>query len=267
MDRASEERTESTTEASLESPQDDGPKPRIQTAVRTIAILLAVAESSNGMKAKEISEKLGLSRQVSYHLIHTMRSTGILRKDERNKYVLGFAVIAIVEGFSRQLAPLQHLDRRIRRVVTATGESAYASGWVNGEIVALATAAGESTIRAAQVTIGYSGYAHARAAGKLLLALANPDERAAYLSKHALEPRTKRTITTDCALMQDLEVIRANGYALDNEEFHEGLRCLAVPVQGTAGRYALTISVPEARFENNFARYLAVLLDMARVDI
>ena len=89
--------------------EDSQLKPRIQSAVRTVAILLAVADSPNGLRAKEIMDKLGLSRQVTYHLIHTMHGTGIIRKNDNNKYVLGLAAVSIAEGFHRQLAPPEHL--------------------------------------------------------------------------------------------------------------------------------------------------------------
>ena len=258
-----------TLQSTLASPivaEKDDPKPRIQSAVRTISILLAVAESPNGLRAKEIMEKLGLSRQVTYHLIHTMHGTGIIRKNDSNRYVLGLAAVSVAEGFRRQLAPPEHLARRVRSIVAATGETAYAGGWVDGEIVALATARGESPVGAAQVPQGYSGHAHARAAGKLLLALVEPAVRENYMATHRLEPRTKRTIIDPDELVQEFDRIRARGYALDNEEFHEGLQCLAVPVEGLGGRFVLGISVPKGRFEENFERYLAALLNAARIN-
>ena len=246
--------------------EDSQLKPRIQSAVRTVAILLAVADSPNGLRAKEIMDKLGLSRQVTYHLIHTMHGTGIIRKNDSNKYVLGLAAVSIAEGFHRQLAPPEHLARRVRSIVAATGETAYASGWVDGEIVALATARGESPVGAAQVPQGYSGYAHARAAGKLLLAMVDPAVRQSYLAKHPLEARTAKTITDPDDLMREFERIRSNGYAVDNEEFHEGLQCLAVPVEGLGGRFVLGISVPKQRFDANFERYLAALQNVAKIN-
>ncbi len=74
------------------------PKPRVQSALRTIEILLAVAESPNGLKIKDIMEKLELSRQVTYHLIHTLHATGIIRKHDAHRSVLGLAAVAIAEG-------------------------------------------------------------------------------------------------------------------------------------------------------------------------
>ncbi len=254
------------TETSVSVAEKDNPKPRIQSAVRTIAILLAVADSPNGLRAKEIMEKIGLSRQVTYHLIHTMHGTGIIRKNDSNRYMLGLAAVSIAEGFRRQLTPPEHLARRVRSIVAATGETAYASGWVDGEIVAIATARGESPVGAVEVPQGYSAHAHARAAGKLLLALVEPAVREAYLAKHRLEARTNKTITDPDELMQEFEKIRDQGYAVDNEEFHEGLQCLAVPVESLGDRFVLGISVPKGRFEPNFDRYLAALRNAARIN-
>ena len=253
-------------ETSVFMAERDDPKPRIQTAVRTVSILLAVADSPNGLRAREIMEKLGLSRQVTYHLIHTMHGTGIIRKNDSNRYVLGLAAVSIAEGFRRQLAPPEQLARRVRSIVAATGETAYAGGWIDGEIVAIATARGESPVGAAEVPHGYSGHAHARASGKLLLAMVEPAVREEYLAKHPLEARTSRTITDPGELRQEFEQIRARGYAIDNEEFHEGLQCLAVPVEGLGSRFVLGISVPKGRFETNFDRYLVALLSAARIN-
>jgi IclR family transcriptional regulator, acetate operon repressor len=241
-------------------------KPRIQSAVRTISILLVIAESTNGLKAKDIMQQVGLPRQVTYHLIHTMLGTGVIRKNETNRYVLGLAAVSIAEGFHRQLGPPEQLASKVRSIVAATGETAYASGWVDSEIVALATAGGDAPVAAAKVPQGYSGYAHARATGKLLLALVNPVVCSAYLTRHPLEPRTSKTITDLEKFEKELEGIRSRGYAVDNEEFYEGLQCLAVPVEGLGGRFVLGISVPKDRFDRNFDRYLAALFDAARID-
>ena len=241
-------------------------KPRIQSAMRTVSILLAVGDSAEGLKAKEIMKRVGLSRQVTYHLIHTMLGTGIIRKNESNRYVLGLAAVSIAEGFHRQLAPPEHLARKVRSIVAATAETAHAGGWVDGEIVALATAAGHAPVAAAKLPQGYSRYAHARAAGKLLLALVDPPVKEAYLAKHPLERRTNNTIVDRERLEREFEEIRTRGYAVDNEEFYEGLQCLAAPVEGLGGRFVLGISAPKERFEKKFDKYLAALRNAARID-
>jgi len=71
---------------------------------------------------------------VTYHLIHTMHGTGIIRKNDSNRYVLGWHGFDR-RSFSRQLAPPEHLARRVRSIVAATGETAYAGGWVMAKLL------------------------------------------------------------------------------------------------------------------------------------
>jgi IclR family transcriptional regulator, acetate operon repressor len=250
--------TVSSTEVSAPLPAQRD-KPRVQSAARTIGILLAVARSRDGLQVKEISAQLKLPRQVTYHLLHTLSATGVVRKRDENRYVLGLAAAVIVEGFRRQLGPPEQIAQKVRAVAAKCGETAYASGWVEGEIVVLATARGHSAIHAAEVPTGTSEDAHARASGKLLLALADPATRDAYLSGHRFTARTLKTITSMKRLTAALEDIRAQGYAVDDQEFAEGLCCLAVPLNFAGGQIVLSISVPADRFQNNFDRLLAMM--------
>jgi IclR family acetate operon transcriptional repressor len=243
----------------------EAPKPRVQSAARAIAIVLAISHAANGLRAKEISDALRIPRQVTYHLIHTLTGTGIIRKSAQNRYVLGLAAGSIAEGFRRQLAPPELLAPMVRAIVSATGETAYASGWIDDSIVVLASARGRSPVHAAEVPHGYSGNAHARASGKLLLALADAVRVKNYFSKHHLSARTKNTITRSDQLQRELDGIRSRRYAIDHEEFSEGLCCLAVPVEGLADEFALAIAVPTGRFHSNRDRYLQVLRDAARL--
>jgi DNA-binding IclR family transcriptional regulator len=240
-------------------------KPRVQSAARTIGILLAIARSREGLQVKEISTALKLPRQVTYHLLHTLSATGVIRKRHENRYVLGLAAAIIAEGFRRQLGPPEQLAQKVREVAAKCGETAYASGWVDGEIVVLASARGHSAVHAAEVSQGHSEDAHARASGKLLLALADPMTCEAYLSRHRLSARTRNTMTSIRKLTAAFEEIRNNGYSVDKEEFAEGLCCLAVPLEVAGGQIVLSISVPADRFEGNLNRYLTALRAQARL--
>ena len=149
------------------------------------------------------------------------------------------------------MAPPEHLGRRVRSIVDATGEAAYASGWTGGEAVALYTARGKSPVGAAQVPIGYSGFAHARAAGKLLLALADPATVEAYLDTHPLEPRTARTITGRDELRRSFS---ASGSPDMRLIMRNSMRDLLPggPSQALMAALYSGISVPSNRFEHNF---------------
>lgn len=248
---------------SADEDDNETKKPRVQTAARTISLVIAVAQSVKGLKAMELSQKLGLPRQVTYHLLHTLCMTGILRRNDQNRYVLGLAAASIADGFRRQLAPPEYLAPRVRAAVAATGETAYAVGWVDARIAVLATARGKSPVQAAEVPHGHSEHPHARASGKLLLALASPERRNECLDVTPLIALTPNTITSRARLDSELQAIARQGYAIDNEEFWEGLCCLAVPFESAHSGFALSISVPMERFHVNFDKYLSALRKVA----
>lgn len=246
-----------------EAPSTLDAAPRVQSVDRAMRILFAVAQSKDGLKAAEVVATTGLPRQVCYHILHTLVTSGVLTRSGAAKYVLGLRVATLVEGFRRHLAPPEYLAPVVRRVAEETGETAYASGWWDGEIVTLVTARGTNSVQAMEIAHGTYSDAHARASGKLLLAHSEETVRTEYLSSHRLTPRTKQTITTISALYEEFERIRAAGYATDMQEFSTGLCCLAVGLGGFNLPFAITVSAPAERFDQMFAGYLATMRRIA----
>jgi len=229
-----------------------------------VGILLAVAQSENGLSTKEISDRVGIGRPATYHLLHTLLGTGMLTRDEHNRYLLGLRVGTLAEGFDRQLAPSEHLGPIVRELAQETGEIAYASGWWAGEISVLTAARGTNPVQAADVPRGYAGDAHARASGKLLLAFAPDSVRDEYLESHKLRRLTSNTITGRAALNRELKRIREQGYAVDEEEFAAGLCCLAVPLDAGYSPFVLAVSAPRERFIQERDRYIATMRRIAQ---
>lgn len=245
----------------------DAPRPRVQSAARAVGILLAVAQSDSGLTTKEISERVGIGRQATYHLLHTLVGAGMLTRDDRNRYLLGLRVGTLADGFARQLAPSEHLAPIVRALSRDTGETAYASGWWSGEITVLAVARGTNAVQAAEVSQGHVGDAHARASGKLLLAYATPAVRQAYLDTRKLTRRTASTITSRDALEKEFDAIRERGYSEDDEEFALGLCCMAVPLDGGYSPFALSLSAPRERFVEERDRYIDTLRRAAQLGL
>ena len=222
-------------------------RPRVQSAARAVGMLHPLAQSENGLSTREISERVQIGRQATYHLLHTLVATGMLTRDDRNRYLLGLRVGTLAEAFSRQLAPSEHLAPIVRTLSHETGETAYASGWWHGEIMTLSFARGTNPVQAAEVPQGYVGDAHARASGKLLLASAAPAVRDEYLAAHPLRRLTPSTISSRRRLDADFAAIREQGYAVDDEEFAPGLYCIAVPFDSGYSPFVVAVSGPRER--------------------
>ena len=239
-------------------------KPRVQSAARVVEILQLVARAdSRGISATAISERLKMPRQVVYHLAHTLVSMNVLRKVGRGSYLLGLGTAVIADGFRRQIGTGDFVASYAEKAAKATGETAYVVGWIEDEIVVLSTARGSGIIQAAEVPRGTAGDAHARASGKLILAMSSEEDVDRYLKRHSLRKRTPNTITSRKALTKELEQIREQGFATECEEYEVGLSCLAVPVGAMPSLMVVGISAPRERLERNLDSYLETLRQLA----
>ena len=243
--------------------QSDEHRPRVQSVARATAVLMHIAMSDEGVAPRQVASALGLTVQTVYHLLHTLTQAGFVSRNEQNLYVLGLSIGTLAQAFSRQLAPPAHLAPLLRLIARETGETAYVAGWWNGEITALGVARGTNPVQVAEVAHGFARDAHARASGKLLLAYASDPVREGYLETHPLSRRTKHTLTSRSELEKEFSRIREMQFAVDREEFVEGLSCVAVPLDGGRSPYALGLSAPVDRFERQFAENLKALTGAA----
>lgn len=240
-----------------------GGKLRVESAARAIRVLVAVARSDAGLAAKNIAAELGLPRQVVYHLLHTLVQVQALAKTNAGTYTLGMGVMPLVGAFSRHVSPQAHLLPLVRRISAETGETAYAAGWIGNEIMVVATSSGSNPIQAAEVALGNCGFANARASSKLLLALSTEPHRKAFLTDNPPVQKTAKSIVRLDELEREFTRIRELGYAMDDEEFTEGVCCLAVPLAQSEGLFALGLSAPTNTFYANKDRYLAAVRSAA----
>ena len=98
----------------------------------------------------------------------------------------------------------------------------------------------------ASLHTGMDGDAHARASGKLLLALADPATREAYLTLHPPERRTERTLVDRAQLDVEFEQIREQGYATLVDELEDGLSVVGAPVRDADGTVVAALTVAGA---------------------
>jgi DNA-binding IclR family transcriptional regulator len=239
------------------------PKPRIQSVARALALLDEIARSPAGRTAQELTRAVGLSRATTYHLLHTLTGAGYVARGPEHRYRLAIGVGPLVQAFERHVLRTTccRWRARLRRAPASRRTSRPGQG---SELVLLCSVPGHHQVAVANSTLGPIDNGHARASGKLLLALAPEDARERYLAAHPLTRVTRATVTSRDALLREFERIRDAGYASDAEEFHEGVCCLAAPLGRGGSSYALAISAPRERFEALRPEYLETLLTLAR---
>jgi len=237
----------------------------IRSVARASRMLVHLGEHPEGRTAKEVADELGLALPTAYHLLGTLVAEGLLAKDSRRRYRLGPALGSIADAFVRQFSPPEYLVGPLHRLADETGETAYIGAWRHDRIVVLASVEGRNAVRVSGTHLGYVDFAHARASGKLLLAFAAEDVRSAYVALNPLVPVTPRTIVRPDEFQLELERIRLRGYAIDEEEFREGVACVAAPVleHGYAVA-AFSVSTPAERFRPRRAELTECVLEASR---
>jgi IclR family acetate operon transcriptional repressor len=236
-------------------------KPRVQSAARALAVLSAVAASRDGLTAREIAEEVGLNRATAYHLVHTLLGEGFLVSGAQRRLRVGFRVGTLVDGFERQVVSADMVPLA-RALAAKTSETAYITIRRDTSLVTVCSVPGAHAVGVLPSPLGPIDHGHARASGKLLLALAPADVRERYLDAHPLVRRTDATIVDRAQLDDELDQIRERGYATDGQEYSAGVSCLSVPLAHQT-LIGLSLSAPQQRFEEHFDEYLETSLAIA----
>jgi len=155
-------------------------------------------------------------------------------------FALGASYLAQHDLYAISRAPMEDLAERL-------GETISLAIRDGSEVVYIEVVHGQSEI-GVQSSVGVRQPAHCSALGKILLAWLTPEERKASVYAHPLVRMTGHTITSAGELEAHLETVRREGYAMDNEERAEGIRCVATPIWDRTGRVTAALSVSGASF-------------------
>lgn len=240
----------------------------VQSVDRALDLLEALAASEGEVSITSLASRTSLHVSTVHRLLTTLLRRGYVRQNpDTSRYFAGAKLATLAEGRSR-FNELRHAARPILRALTEhTRETS------NLVVLDDITAVYVETVPSTQVvrlftSIGNRVPLHATGAGKALLAWLSPDRRDALIDRLELRAHTVRTLVERPALRRALEEIRERGYALDDEEYDEGVRCVAVPV-GPIGTplAAISISAPANRLTRQRGVELAPLLKRAASEL
>jgi IclR family acetate operon transcriptional repressor len=222
----------------------------IQSLDRGLALLEAVGGAGRALSLAELTELLGVDRSSAFRLANTLRRRGFLAHPGGSKgYILGSAVSRLASGsrWGRTLASIA--GPQLRALMEETGETAH-----------LAIRDGARALFVAQQRtsrpVGVSGRSgdeallHCTAIGKALLSDFDRVALVSLLGDGPLKKATSHSIGSLDVLAKECRRIRNLGYAVDDQETYEGVRCLGAPVRDASGSVVagLGISAPAHRF-------------------
>ena len=199
----------------------------------------------------ELTAALRQSKPTIFRILHTLENFGYVEKDKATGcyalglrfHTLGSAAVRHEQLRWQALPPLQDLARD-------TGETVHVGILYDGEAICVQAVDGTRLVRM-HAFVGKRTPAHASALGKVLLAHRPDSDIDALIARTGLPRFTRHTITAQAALRTALQLVRQQGWALDDEEMEIGLRCLGAPIADHTGRpcASVAVSVPASRME------------------
>ncbi len=241
---------------------------QVRSLVRALSLLNRIAESpEDGASLTDLAQQVGLPLSTAHRLLLTLEQERFVRfNHERRLWCVG--VQAFVAGCAfvktRSLAALAR--PHMRRLMEESGETVNLAVEDSGEAVYLAQVECRQMMRAL-ARPGSRAPMHASAVGKAIFSKNSEKAIAKILHKEGMPRLTAKTLTTPAALRAELEKVRAQGFAVDDEEHAVGLRCVAAPVFDETGDAiaAVSVSGPLARIdEDRVAQLGQMVLEAAR---
>jgi IclR family acetate operon transcriptional repressor len=242
----------------IESVQQQRSARSVQSVDRALDLLEALAGSDHPVGVGELAARTGLPQGTAHRLLRSLQARGYVRHDPARKYSLGAAAFRLGDAAQRSLA---HTARPfLGRLVEQTGETANLSVMEGDDVVYVAQVPSPHTLRMF-AEVGRHVPPHSTASGKVMLAAMPVDQRAGLVRRLALHRLTEHTITEPEELLAELDRVRERGWASDEGEQEQGVRCVAVPVgQGPGVFAALSISGPAERFAGSAVDGLVELM-------
>jgi len=215
----------------------------IQSLARGLKILELLANSDNGMGITALAAELQIDKGSASRLLATLANYGFSEKDpDTRRYKLGPRIVSLSRSLLTKMPLREAAKPFLHQLVRETGECAHLGVCAQKKMLYIDQVESPETLRV-NAEVGSTAPFHCTALGKALIAWGGaplPEELTSF---------TARTITDLDSLKFNMEQARRQGYAVDDEEFDYGVRCIAAPVFDYRGKVvgAIGISGPTAR--------------------
>ncbi|MGH9968841.1 MAG: IclR family transcriptional regulator [Pyrinomonadaceae bacterium] len=216
---------------------------QVTSVERALSILELLASKHQGLSTSDISRLAHLPKSSTSYLLRTLVGRGYVSRDtETGQHTLGIRVLSLggqaMQGMALREVALPHL----RHIVERTRFDAHLAILDHGEAVYIERVEGPGFIKMA-TWVGRRMVPHVTAVGKALICQLDQNDVKTLFEQHHIKPATAKTITSLPKLLSDLAETRRRGYAVDDEESSDRVRCVAAPVMAPNGEVIAAIGI------------------------
>lgn len=232
----------------MEQPEAKG---SIQVIERMMSLIDALAEMGEPASLKALSKVTGLHPSTAHRILAAMTHSRLVERCDAGTYGLGIRFLELGNIVKARFNLRDIAVPFMQNLHETIGEAINLGIRDGDEIIYLErTSSGRSLVRVVYL-VGARAPLHLTSLGKLFLAADTPADVRAYAERTKLPGKTPHSLTTLEQLEKELETIRRDDIAYDNEEAEIGLRCVAAPIRNDEGTLVagLSISAPTDRHD------------------
>jgi IclR family acetate operon transcriptional repressor len=237
---------------------------RLSTLKRAFLIFEHLGNAHVAMSLEAICRHTGIPKPTAYRILTELVHMSYMTKTN-NKYEIGIRFLSLAKSVFHGTQDVRELARRHMVLLRETfGESVNFAVWERKHAVLIASEPSTNPFRI-ENKIGQVFALHCTSIGKVIAAHLPWSDVAEILHRDGMSKQTPKTITDSKALRTELERVRAAGYAMDDEESVEGVRCTAVPIFrfGNVIFGGMSISGPMNRIPRELIEKMAKSLQIA----
>lgn len=224
---------------------DDTESPRILTTITNSVEILDTLMKLDSAGITELAKYQDISKSTAYSYLKTLEHEGLVSKNEASEYQLSANFIVYGEYVRNRYQLYQEGKSTIDELAETIGQYAHLVIEEEGRGINLYKSKGEEAVGDEYQAAKFQqrDYLHITASGKAILAHLPEDRAVEIIERYGLPARTENTITDRDELFDELEEIREQGYALNDEEEIEGFRAVGVPIKHRSGRVLGSVSI------------------------
>ncbi|MDD5099646.1 MAG: IclR family transcriptional regulator [Syntrophales bacterium] len=228
------------------------PSNLVQTIERVSMILEMVGQNSRGMSIRDLSAGLNLPKGTIHRILASLSYFGYIRQEPVTKlYFLGLKLMDLNTQLGNQLDFRKVAEPILGDLAEKTKQTVHLVILDRDEVVyvdKVETMQPAGGLKMAS-RIGSRNPVHSSAVGKVLLSYYPDEDLTDFLQRKGLPRRTQNTITRRDDFRDHLKMVRSQGYATDDEENEQGIRCVGAPIFDDKGRPVAAISVSGSVFQ------------------
>jgi DNA-binding IclR family transcriptional regulator len=219
------------------------PKSSIQVIERMMGLLDALGRQPAPVNLKQLASETGLHPSTAHRILSVMVENRLVDRIEPGTYRLGIRLLELGNLVKSRLNVRQEALPHMQALHQQLGETVNLSIRHDDEVVYIERTSGNHSMMRVVQIVGARAPLHITAVGKVFLAEDGPEKCLEYARRTGLPRYTENTLTDPQALAREIEKIRRQGYAFDDEEAERGVSCIGAGIYNDEGKLVAGLSV------------------------